>query len=99
MPDIDVVDAGRAQLLGAADVVVIVGVAAVDEDVAGCEQRPQLRNDAVDDAAGTMIHTARGGVRARNELRERVGADGAIRRDRLHGIARIYRRRRIRGRP
>ena len=63
------------QLFGAADVVVIVGVAAVDEDVARLQQRPQLPRSRVStSAAGTMIHTARGGVSAAHQLRERAGA-------------------------
>ena len=41
--DVDVVDALGLQPLGALDVVPVVGVAAVDDDVAGLQQRYQLR--------------------------------------------------------
>src|SRR6185312_4579293 len=87
-PDIDVMDACRAQLLGPADVVLIVGIAAVDEDVAGSEPRPQLRNDAVDDRSGhhdpDRARRSQGG----GELRERIGGDRPIGSNRLHRFLR-----------
>src|SRR5581483_10544619 len=81
---IDVVDACRAQLLGPANIVLIVGIAAVDEDVAGGEPRPQLRNDAVNDGSGHHDPDRAWRLEGGGELRERVGGDGAIRRNCLH---------------
>ena len=46
--DVDIVDLLRGQFLGAADVVDVVGVAAVDQDVAGFEQRQQVGDRRVD---------------------------------------------------
>ena len=43
--DVDVVDALLAQLRGPADVVAVVGVAAVDDDVALVQQRGDLVDD------------------------------------------------------
>jgi hypothetical protein len=48
--DVDVVDAGALEVLGPGDVVPVVGVPAVDHDVAGFEQRPQFVQRLGDDA-------------------------------------------------
>ena len=48
--DVDVVDALLPQLLGPADVVAVVGVAAVDDDVALVEERGDLVDDLPGDA-------------------------------------------------
>ena len=66
------------QLLRAADVVDVVGIAAVDQDVAALEMRQQVGDGLVDHAAGTISQTARGFVELLDELRERRGADGAF---------------------
>jgi hypothetical protein len=47
--DIDIVDALGFQFVGAADVVVIVGIAAIDQDVAGLHQRHDGLEFLVDD--------------------------------------------------
>ena len=47
--DVEITDASRLELLCPADVIVIVGIAAVDEHVAGCQQRSQLPDHRVDD--------------------------------------------------
>ena len=48
--DVDIVDALGRQLLGAADVVDVVGVAAVDQDVAALEMGQQIGDGLVDHA-------------------------------------------------
>ena len=50
--DVDVVDALRAKRVGAVDVVAVVGVAAVDDDVALGEQRRELVERRLDDRGG-----------------------------------------------
>ena len=47
--DIDIVQPLRPERLGAPDVVVIIGVAAVDDDVAAFEQRDELGENRVHD--------------------------------------------------
>ena len=49
---VDVVDTFGGEVFGAADVVDVVGVAAVDEDVAGFEMRGELGDGVLDDASG-----------------------------------------------
>ncbi len=49
---VDVVDALGGEFFGAADVVDVVGVAAVDEDVAGFEMRDDLGDGVVDGCGG-----------------------------------------------
>ena len=46
--DVDVVDAVARQLLGSADVVDVVGIAAVDDDVAAFEMRREIGDRLVD---------------------------------------------------
>ena len=59
--DVDVVDALRREFLGAADVVDVVGVAAVDEDVARLEVAAARSAMVLSTtAAGTISQTARG---------------------------------------
>ena len=59
--DVDVVDAALGQRGRARDVVAVVGVAAVDDDVARLEQRGQAVDGRLGDPpAGTITHTARG---------------------------------------
>ena len=76
--DIDIVDALGRQLLRAADVVDVVGVAAVDQDVAGLEMRQQI-GDGLVDHAGRHHQPDRARLRERlDELRQRGGADGLL---------------------
>jgi len=58
--DIDVVDALGGEFLGAANVVDVIGVAAVDDDVADIELASEFVSVASTTPAGTMSHTARG---------------------------------------
>ena len=58
--DVDVVDALGLQLRGAADVVEVVGVAAVDDDVAGLQGGTRSASVVSTTAAGTISQTARG---------------------------------------
>ena len=60
--DVEVVDALGLQLLAAADVVDVVGVAAVDQDVALLQQRGVDVGDLVGDAGRDHQPDARGGV-------------------------------------
>ena len=85
---VDVVDPLRRELLRAADVVDVVGVAAVDEDVAGLEAGSSSARVSSTTAAGTISQ-----MRARlrellHEVRERAGADGLLARQLLHGLRR-----------
>ena len=48
-PDIDIVDPSRHQLLGAPDVVDVIGIAAVDQDVVGLERGQNVGDRLVDD--------------------------------------------------
>ena len=57
---IDVVDALGAQRLGAAEVVDVVGVAAVDQDVARLEPAGESASVCSTTAAGTIIQATRG---------------------------------------
>ena len=77
--DVDVVDALRPQVVLPADVVDVVGVAAVDQDVVASAAWARARpTDASTTAAGTISHTARGGFELRDELVERARARRAF---------------------
>jgi hypothetical protein len=76
--DVDVVDPFRLQAPGALDVVPVIGVAAVDDDVPGLQQRRELLQGRVD-------HRRRdhhpGGARLlqlTDQIRHRRGADRAL---------------------
>ena len=85
--DVDVVDALRLQARGAVDVVAVVGVAAVDDDVAGLEVlRPARRSSSSTNAAGTMIQTARGFESLLHEVLDRRRAGRTFRRQRRHDV-------------
>ncbi len=47
-PDVDIANALRRERFGAADVVAVVGVAAVDDHVTGREERHELSDGGVD---------------------------------------------------
>ena len=78
-PAVDVVEAARREPLRALDVVAVVGVAAVDHDVAGREPRHELVERGVDDR---RRHHEPDDPRRRetsDEVVERRGAFGALR--------------------
>ena len=77
--DIDIVDALLGQRLGAADVVLVEGVAAVDDDVVRLEQRAERATvSSVIRPAGSITQTARGGSSSLTELLQRPAAGGAL---------------------
>jgi len=81
------VNARRLELCGAVDVIVIVGIAPVDEDIARGEERAQLaRLPHPRVAAGTMIHTARGGESSRTSSCGGVRRLRTVRRHRPHRL-------------
>ena len=59
------------QLLGAANIIDVIGIAAVDEDVAALEMRQQIGDDIIDHAGR---HHQPDGARLR-ELLDEVGSD------------------------
>jgi hypothetical protein len=82
--DVEVADAGRAQLVGAADVIVVVGVSAIDQHVAPAEQRAQLGDHRIDQC---RRHHDPHGPRRResaHQLRRAGGRLRAVRGDRAH---------------
>jgi hypothetical protein len=81
---VEVMDAGLAKFGGAPDVVAVVGVAAVDEDVARAQQRAQPRDLAVDHSRGD--HEPDGARRRQrgHQLLERRGTGDAGLRHRGH---------------
>ena len=60
--DVEIVKARRVQVPGAPDVVVVVGVAAVDDDVAGVQVARQFPEHRVDHAGRHRSQIARGWV-------------------------------------
>ena len=60
-PNVDIMDLLGLQLGGPADVIVIVRVAAVNQDVTRLEPADKLRDRRVDDRRGTISQIARGG--------------------------------------
>ena len=50
--DVDIVEAFRHEFMGAADIVDIVGIAAVDDRVASLERRQEIGDGLVDDRGG-----------------------------------------------
>ena len=58
--DVDVMDPLGGEFLGPANVVDVIGIAAVDEDVVGFEQRREIVNASSTAAAGTISQIARG---------------------------------------
>src|SRR5882762_443681 len=84
--DIHIVNAFRREFLGAANVVDVVGVAAVDDDVAGLKLRSQVVQRGVDDAGG---HHEPDSARLREflyEIVERRRTYRTFRAELLHGI-------------
>ena len=73
----------RAFSFGAADVVDVVRVAAVDDRVAALEQRRERRDRRVDDARPAPSATRHAAAQLRDELRQRRRGDRAFGRQRL----------------
>jgi hypothetical protein len=77
--DVDVVQAFFGEGLGAANVVLIVGVAAVDDGVAGFEQSLRvLMVSSVGAPAGSMTQTARGLARPATRAGKSATPGGAL---------------------
>ena len=84
--DVDVVDAGGLQALGAVDVVAVVRVAAVDDDVARREHLREIGDRRVDEGGGHHDpHRSRLGE-LRHEVFEAVATDRAFAGQPLHRI-------------
>src|SRR4029077_2040709 len=77
-PDIDIVDALRRQLLGAADVVDVIGIAAVDQDVAGVESGGDAGDRLVDDACGHHQPDDSWFLQLLDEVGKRSGGNGIL---------------------
>ncbi len=85
--DVDVVDAFLLELLRVANVVVVVGVAAVDDRVAGLEHLGQRLDRLVGDLAGGNHHPGRARLlELGGEVRKRLGPDRAVCGERLHRV-------------
>src|ERR1700738_741799 len=84
--NINIVNAAGGEFLGAANVVDVVGVAAVDHDVAGFELRGEIMQGGIDNASGNHQPY---GARLReffNKIIEGRGAGGAFAAELLYGI-------------
>ena len=76
--DVDITDALDGQFFGAADIVDVIGVAAVDDDVAALEMGEQIGNDAVD-RRGRHHEPNRARLgQGLGEVLYRSGADGLL---------------------
>src|SRR5271165_5129162 len=84
--DVDVVDAFAAEFLGAADVVDVVGVAAVDNDVADVEFADEFVERGVDNRGGNHEPDGAGFAEFLDEFVERAGAGGAFGGELLDGV-------------
>jgi hypothetical protein len=76
--DVEVVDAARLERLGAVDVVAVVGVAAVDDRVAGLHQPGELVDGVLDVARRDHDPGVPGSVQLGDEVGERIGARGPL---------------------
>jgi hypothetical protein len=76
---VDVLDAALGQLLGALDVVAVIRVAAIDQDVAGAQERSELGDRLVDVGGGHHHPHHAGGLQPRDEISQRLGAGRAFR--------------------
>lgn len=85
-PDVDVVDAGVLQLRGPTHVVAVVGVAAVDDDVAGFEDLGDLVDDRAGEPGGDHQPHGAGLLELGREVRDARRARGALRGQGRHGI-------------
>ncbi len=77
-PDIDVMDPSRRQLLGAPDIVDVIGIAAVDQDVVGLESGQNVGNGLVDDGRGDHQPDRPRLLQLFDEVDERGGPDGVL---------------------
>src|SRR5712692_4539861 len=84
--DVDVVNAAGGKFLGAANVVDVVGVATVDEDVAGFEFGGEVMESCIDDAGGDHEPDGAGLGEFLYEIVEGGGADGAFAGELLNGV-------------
>ena len=85
--DVHVVDPLVPERARVADVVVVVRVAAVDDRVAGLQHLGQRLDRLVGDLTGRHHHPRGAGlVELGDEVRERLGADGAVGGQCLHGV-------------
>ena len=86
--DIDITDAGLQQVGGAADIVLVVGIAAIDQDVIGRNAGGQMRDGALGDLAGRQHHPdgARAFGQGGDQSLERFGRPGAFGAERRAGI-------------
>ena len=88
-PDVDVMDAARFQRVRAAEIVAVIRIAAVDDDVAGIEQRDEQCERLVDDRSGHhQPHDARRGE-PRDQVCQRRRPDDA-RLQRIGDGARVH---------
>ena len=79
-------EASFLQPRGARDVVVIVGIAAVDDGVTGLEQRCQRGDGVVDNGRGHHQADVAWRVERADERLLRAGADGPLLRQRCHRV-------------
>ena len=85
--DVDVVNAFRRQLLGAANVVDVVRIAAVDQDVVLVEQRHEIADARIDDGGRHHQPDRTRLAQLLDEIGERRGALRAVRRQRRDRLA------------
>ena len=83
---VDVVHALLLALRGAVDVVVVIGVAAVDDGVVGAHQREQLVDGLLHDPGRDHDPDVAGRVELLHELLERVRPGGALGHERVDGL-------------
>jgi hypothetical protein len=84
---VDVVDAALGELARAADVVGVVGVAAIDDRVTLGERVGDLVHGGLGDVTGRNHHPDRsGGVHLRGQLLQRGRSDSALPLQRLHRV-------------
>ena len=86
--DIDVVDALGRQFLGSADVIDVIGVAAIDQDIVAFEMGQQIGDGLVDHAGRDHQPDGAGPRQHLRELGRRGGADGSLSYQVSHGLRR-----------
>src|SRR5271165_6572869 len=84
--DVDIVDALAAEFLGAADVVDVVGIAAIDEDVSDIELAREFVERGVDHGGGNHEPDGARLAELLNEFVQRAGARGAFGGELLDGV-------------
>ena len=86
--DVDIIDAFRHQLMGAADIVDIVGIAAVDDRVASFERRQEIGDRLVDDRGGNHEPDRARLLQLLGQVGERGAADRLFLDEFLDGLGR-----------